>query len=110
VRIAGLLMPWGARVRLLTVRASEGATVTVRCNGVGCPLRPVRRRAHDRVVRIRSLERRLRAGTRVEVFVREDDLIGKYTRFRIRGGSRALKRLDRCLLPSSSQPVRCPSN
>ena len=108
VRIAGVLMPWGARVRLLTVRTPRGSTVTVRCKGKGCPLRPLRRRARTGLVRIRSFERRLRAGIRLEFFVRQGDLIGKYTRLRIRGGAPPL-RVDRCLEPGARQPVRCPA-
>jgi hypothetical protein len=109
VRIAGVLMPWGARVRLLSVRTPRGATVTARCRGKGCPLRPLRRRARTGLVRFRSLERRLRAGIRVEIFVRQSGLIGKYTRFRIRGRARPLLRVDRCLEPGKRRPVRCPA-
>jgi hypothetical protein len=109
VRIAGLLMPWGARVRLLTVRSPRGAIVTVRCRGEGCPLRSLRRRARKRLVHIQSLERRLPAGIRVEILVRKRNLIGKYTRIGIRSGVRPPLRLDRCLRPGRSEPVRCPS-
>jgi hypothetical protein len=109
VRIAGVLMPWGARVRLLTVRGPAGATVTARCTGAGCPLRSVRRRVRSGRLRVRSFERRLRAGVRVEIFVRKAGLIGKYTRFRIRGRALPLKRVDRCLRPGAREPVRCPS-
>ncbi len=97
VRIAGRLLPWGARVRLLTVRGPRGAIVTVRCRGEGCPLRSLRRRARKRLVHIQSLERRLPAGIRLEILVRKRNLIGKYTRIGIRSGARPPLRLDRCL-------------
>ena len=109
VRIAGLLLPWGARVRLLTVRSPRGAIVTVRCRGEGCPLRSLRRRSRKRLVHIQGLERRLPAGIRVEILVRKRNLIGKYTRIGIRSGARPPLRLDRCLQPGRSAPVRCPS-
>ena len=109
VRIAGLLLPWGARVRLLTVQSPRGAIVTVRCRGEGCPLRSLRRRTRKRLVHIQGLERRLPAGIRVEILVRKRNLIGKYTRIGIRSGARPPLRLDRCLQPGRSAPVRCPS-
>ena len=107
VRIAGRLLPRGAWVRLLVVTAPPGAVVTARCRGTGCPLRPLRRRSHGRPVRIRGLERRLAARTRLEIFVRQRGLVGKYTRFRIRAGGRSPLRADRCLLPGRGTPVSC---
>ena len=105
VRIAGRLLPRGAWVRLLVVTAPRGAVVTARCRGTGCPLRPLRRRSHGQPVRIRGLERRLAARTRLEILVRQRGLVGKYTRFRIRAGGRSPLRDDRCLLPGRRTPV-----
>jgi hypothetical protein len=107
VRIAGQLLPWGARVRLLTVTAPPGAVVTARCRGEGCPLRWLRRRSRAQPVHIRALERRLIAGIRLEILVRQHGFVGKYTRFRIRDGVRPPLRDDRCLLPGRRTPVRC---
>jgi hypothetical protein len=107
VRIAGQLLPWGARVRLLTVTAPPGAVVTARCRGEGCPLRSLRRRSRAQPTRIRGLERRLVAGIRVEILVRQQGVVGKYTRFRIRNGVRPPLRDDRCLLPGRRTPVYC---
>ena len=39
VRIAGVVLPDGALVRILSVRAPRGASVLVRCRGKGCPAR-----------------------------------------------------------------------
>ncbi len=108
VRIAGRLLPRGAWVRLLVVTAPRGAVVTARCRGTGCPLRPLRQRSHGRPVRIRGLERRLAARTRLEILVRQRGLVGKYTRFRIRAGGRSPVRDDLCLLPGRRTPVSCP--
>lgn len=109
VRIAGVLLPWGARIRLLTVRSPRGAIVSVRCRGDGCPLRSLRRRTRARLIHIAGLERRLQAGVRLEILVRKRNLIGKHTRIAIRGGAKPPRRVDRCVAPGDSSPVRCPS-
>jgi hypothetical protein len=107
VRMAGRLMPWGARVRLLAVTAPPRAVVTARCRGEGCPLRSLRRRSGAQRVRLRGLERRLIAGITLEILVRQHGFVGKYTRFRIRKGIRPPLRDDRCLLPGRREPVGC---
>jgi hypothetical protein len=107
VRITGQLLPWGARVRLLAVTAPPRAVVTARCDGDGCPLRSLRRRSRAQHVRLRAFERRLVAGIRLEILVRQRGFVGKYTRFRIRDGVRPPLRDDRCLLPARRAPVGC---
>jgi PKD domain len=106
VRVAGVVLPRGARVRILSVTGPRRVRVQVRCRGRGCPLARVARRSRTRVLRIRAFERMLPAGTRLDVFVRKAGTIGKYTRIVIRAG-RAPKRVDRCLIPGRSRPVRC---
>ena len=108
VRIAGQLLPGGARVRVLSVRAPRGAVVNVRCRGEGCPLRSLRRRVRRPVLRVERLERRLNAGVRLEIYVRQRNRVGKYTRIRIQAGRRPPLRVDRCVLPGGLTPVRCP--
>jgi PKD repeat protein len=115
VRIAGRIMKHGTRIRLLSVDAPRGAKVSVRCAGRGCPFAKQVRVADRgpaawaaRQVRMRRLERLLRPGVIVKVYVTSQTAIGKYTRFRIRGG-KAPARVDRCLNPGSWRPVRCPS-
>ena len=108
VRIAGQLLPRGARVRVLSVRGPRGAVVSVRCRGEGCPLRSLRRRARRPVLRVERLERRLNAGVRLEIYVRQRHRVGKYTRIRIQAGRRPPLRVDRCVLPGDLTPVRCP--
>ena len=108
VRIAGLLLARGARVRLLSLVAPVGVKVLVRCHGRGCPARRLARTTRTRVVRFHRFERVLRAGVTLEFFVRRAGRIGKYSRIRIRAGRPPL-RLDRCLIPGRSRPVRCPS-
>jgi hypothetical protein len=106
VRIAGVVLPNGALVRILSVRALRGAQVRVRCRGRGCPAGSVARTSATRLVRFRRFERRLPAGVTLEIFVRQAGKIGKYTRFLIRAG-KAPARIDRCLMPGRSRPVRC---
>jgi PKD repeat protein len=107
VRIAGTVMRDGARISVLSVRAPRGSRVRVRCEGRGCPVGSVARTAATRLVRFRKFERRLRAGIRLKLFVRQGDRIGKYTRFLIRAGAPP-KRLDLCLFPGRARPARCP--
>jgi len=110
VRIRGQIFARSVRVSLLSVRAPSGSTVLVRCTGRGCPYAvasaPVR--SATRAVRFRQLERRLRAGTVLRVFVTKRGRVGKYTRLTIRRGVPPA-RTDRCLRDGSARPVRCPS-
>jgi PKD repeat protein len=106
VRIAGVVLPTGADVQILSVRAPRGARVRVRCRGLGCPVASLARTAATRVERFRRFERRLRAGIRIAIFVRQTGRIGKYTRFLIRAG-RPPARVDKCLVPGRSRPVSC---
>jgi len=106
VRIAGVVLPRGALVRILSVRAPRGARVRVRCRGRGCPTRSMARTSATRLVRFRRFERRLPTGVTLEIFVRQSGKIGKYTRFLIRAG-KPPARIDRCLVPGRSRPVRC---
>jgi hypothetical protein len=108
VRIAGLLLAEGARVRVLSVRAPRGAVVSVHCRGEGCPLRSVRQRVRRRVLRVQRLERLLNAGVRLEIYVRQRNRVGKYTRIRIQAGRRPPLRVDRCVRPGRLTPIRCP--
>jgi hypothetical protein len=43
---------------------------------------------------------------KIEVYVTKPGMIGKFTRFTIRKG-KAPSRIDRCLMPGSTKPVRC---
>jgi PKD repeat protein len=117
VRMAGRIGSRGTRLRVLTVDAPTGSTVTVRCKGRGCPFtkstrasRAGERLAHAaRKVRIRKLEgRMLRAGVVVRIFVTKAGTIGKFTSLKIRRG-KPPKRVDRCLMPGSMKPVQCQS-
>lgn len=106
VRMAGLVLPGGALVKILSVRAPRGARTLVRCSGRGCPAPSMARTSATRAVRFHRFEQRLRAGVTLELLVRKRGFIGKYTRFQIRAG-KAPTRVDRCLLPGRTRPRRC---
>ena len=106
VRMFGRLTRTGAAIRYFAVRAPGGSDVTVRCRARRCPYRRKTVTAGSKALRFRRLERRLRAGTVIEVFVTKDDAIGKYTRFRIRRG-REPGRVDGCLFPGEPKPGSC---
>jgi hypothetical protein len=109
VRMAGALTRDGARVRVLSVsRAPVCALVRVSCRGRGCPARRRASAYTDRGrLRFRRFERRLREGAVVTVRVSKNDLIGKFTQFRIREG-KAPRRRDRCLRPGERSGSPCP--
>ncbi len=109
VRLAGSLYPRGVKVRALEARAPAQATVTVRCAGKSCPSKRIVKTADKSRVRFKAMTRFLREGTIISVSVRKGDLIGKYTRWLIRGG-KLPKRKDLCLYPSRRKAARCPAS
>jgi PKD repeat protein len=119
VRIAGRTTRRGARIRRMSVDAPPGTAVKVRCHGRGCPFKSTSRTVSMRVragslpptrlTRVRRLEgRTLRTGAILRVFVTRSDVIGKYTRFRIRR-SKPPARQDLCMVPGTTKPAPCPS-
>jgi PKD repeat protein len=109
VRIRGVILRGFARLSLLQVRAPSGARVKVICHGGGCPKKKsvaLRVAPGKRSVRVRSLERRLRTGAVIEVFVTARGRIGKYARITIRSNAAPARR-DLCLQPGKSKPVAC---
>ena len=113
VRMRGRTTRRGARFTLFSVRAPHGATVHVRCSGRGCPAKRLRRKVTKkskrgaRTVRLRRLERFMRADIVLRITIRKPGTIGKYTRIRIRRVKLPV-RVDRCLRPGSSKPEICP--
>ena len=99
----GRSCPGGARISLLRVRAPSSATVDVRCDGPGCRLH----RKSFGTRRIQTLERFVRARTRITIRVSARGVVGKYVRLVVRDGS-APKRRDACLLPGRGAPAPCP--
>jgi hypothetical protein len=111
VRLQGRVLGGGVRVTRLTVLAPAGARVRGVCLGRhrGCPRRAVVRRSRSshRPVRLRALERRLRAGAVIQVYVTAPGTIGKYTRFRVRRGGAPFRR-DMCVPAAGIVPAPCP--
>jgi PKD repeat protein len=110
VRIRGVILRGSARLNLLSVKAPAGARVKVVCHGRGCPKKKsvvLRVASGKSAVRVRSLERRLRSGAVIEVFVTAPGRIGKYTRITIRSNAAPARR-DLCLQPGGSKPGACP--
>jgi len=109
VRIVGSFGTPGIRIEQLVITAPDGARIEIQCRGRGCPFKKLVRKARPRTVRVRRFARRiLRPGAVVQVWVTRPGEIGKYTRLRIRRGQRPT-RVDRCLMPGSTRPARCPS-
>jgi PKD domain len=104
VRIAGRLSRYGVRLKLLSIDAPLGSNVVVRCKGRSCPFKKQTPRGSS--VRVSKLERSLRAGVTVRIFVTSKTAIGKYVVFKIRRGATPL-RTDACLMPGSYKPVSC---
>ncbi len=82
VRIRGRMTTSGARITLLTVRAPKGARITLLCRGSSCPVKRWARTAA--LKRLVKFQRRLRAGTRLTIFVTKAGRIGKHTTILIR--------------------------
>jgi PKD repeat protein len=111
VRIRGLIFHGKVQISILRVDAPPGATVRIVCRGRSCRAgRSVLRvKMARKPMRARSLEHRsLAAGTVIEVFVTAPHLIGKYTRFTVRGNA-APARSDLCLQPGHQTPTACPT-
>jgi hypothetical protein len=108
VRIRGRLTASGARVTLLTVRAPKGVRIAVTCSSARCSRHRFAIATSSSLVHLRPFERVLRAGTRLEIRVTRRSFIGKYTLIVMRRGEPPMRR-DRCLMPGSRRPVKCPS-
>jgi hypothetical protein len=116
VRLAGVVSRSTVKITVLSVRAPVGARVSLTCRGRSCPVRRAARtiaakggRTAQTVRFDRLRNRRISAGTVVEVRVTRAGRVGKYVRFTFVKG-RAPKRSDRCLVPGSSRPSACPAS
>lgn len=108
IAIRGFITRRGVSLRRLAVRAPRGSRVVLTCRGRGCPYRSARTRLRTSLLTVKRLLRRsLAPGTVIELRVTGRDRVGKYTRFRILR-NRKPARIDRCLIPGTSRPSRCP--
>jgi hypothetical protein len=106
VRISGRFTRSRTTLTRVTINARGGARIGVDCTGGGCPYR--RKAIAVKLVRVRALQRSYRPGATIEIRVTQPRMIGKYTRIKTRRGKAPL-RLDRCVMPGSTRPVRCPT-
>jgi hypothetical protein len=99
---------WTLNTRLSVRDVPAGASVELRCRGRGCPGRrkvvsvTAGRADVHRVLR----HRRLRPGTRLELWVTRADMIGKVLRFHIRRGHTPSWQVL-CLPPGAVAAARC---
>jgi hypothetical protein len=109
VRVVGDVRASGTAIKEIVVVVPTGSAVRIRCRGGGCPATSSRSVAAARTLRVRRFARRLlRPGAFIQIYVTKRGSIGKYTLVRIRRG-RAPSRIDRCLMPGSTRPMRCPA-
>jgi hypothetical protein len=106
VRIAGRFRGKFTKLTRVAIDAPAGVRIRVACTGRGCPYRS--KAIAAKLVRVRSLQRRYRPRATIEIRVTQPGKIGKYTRVKTRRGKAPL-RLDRCLMPGKTRPVRCPA-
>ena len=106
VRIAGRFKGNRTTLRQVAVNAPRGTRIRVSCAGRGCP--SSRRAIAVKLVRVRALQRTYRPRATIEIRVTEPQKIGKYTKVTTRRGKAPL-RVDRCLMPGKSRPVKCPT-
>jgi PKD repeat protein len=106
IRIVGFAR-FRTRIDLLTVRTLAGALVKARCSGRDCPKRKATStRSNGRLVRVRWLERRLRAGTRIFIAVTMPSSIGRYETILLRKNKRPQRR-TLCIWPGEAKPRKC---
>jgi hypothetical protein len=107
IRIAGRFTGKRTKLTRVSVKAPKGTRIRVRCRGRGCPYK--RKAIAVKLIGIRSLQRTYRPKATIEIRVTAPEKIGKYTRVRTRRG-KAPVRIDRCLMPGKSKPVKCPTD
>lgn len=108
VRLAGELAPGGDTViTRLSVRASKGTDVTVRCLGGSCPFGEKQRTVRHHRVNFPELERELEPGVVIKVFAAKSGAIGSFTRFNLRRG-RPPERIESCVRGGRRDPIPCP--
>ena len=116
VRIVTTRAAGRIRLKLLSVVAPAGATVTVTCTGKRCPLRslskvvprPKAKSAAVPAISFARFQRVLPAGVALEIRITAAGQVGKFTRFAIRKGKLPL-RSDACLNGKEPKPVPCVS-
>jgi hypothetical protein len=105
VRTAGSFTDTRTTFTRVTVRAPRGARLDARCKPRRCP-RVRRRITSDRTRRLKALQRSYPPRTTIEFRISSPTMVGKFVRIRTVRGAPPV-RVDRCLAPGGSKPVRC---
>jgi PKD repeat protein len=109
VQIAGSVRAAITRITQLLIVAPKGASVVVRCQGGGCPAKALRRKVgRSGRLRLRGMERSLRAGAVITVSVAKEGYATRQIRLSIRSGS-APKRTQACVFPGVRKTSPCPA-
>jgi hypothetical protein len=106
VRISGRFKDKRTKLTRVTGNEPRGARIRVACRGRGCTYR--REAIAVKLVRVGALQRSYRPKATIEIRMTQPRKIGKSTRVKTREG-KAPVRIDRCLMPGNSRPVRCPT-
>jgi hypothetical protein len=107
VRVVSHPTSTGVHLDLLTVSASKGVKIGVRCRGGGCPYKRASTTSKGKIVTLRKLNRSFRAGAVIDIRVTKAGYLGKFTRIKIRAGQRP-SRVERCLNSTQPKPIHCP--
>jgi PKD repeat protein len=105
VTLGGTVLSTGMRVKTLTIEAPRGALVTVKCRGKGCGVSRRRKHVKRSTVRFKTYERFLRAGTKLEIYVRKPKMIGAFRRYTIKAGKFPVD-IKRCLPVGKDTPKK----
>ena len=114
VRIVTTRSVGRVRLKVLSVQAPVGVTVSVSCGGKGCPVRsqarlvlkPKGKAASTPTLAFPRFERSLPPGVSLVIRISHAGEIGKYTKFTIRRGKLPV-RSDACVSSTSTTPVSC---
>jgi hypothetical protein len=88
------------------IRAQRGSIVDVLCTGRACPLKRKAARMITSSLRLRELERRLRAPMTLTIRIQRPGQLGKYLQYRIRR-NKAPVRKDACLDQDTGEVRQC---
>jgi PKD repeat protein len=109
LQIAGTVRSGRTSITQLLVIGPRGALVVARCRGRGCPAKAVRGKIGTRGrLRLRGLERSLRAGTEIVVSVAKKGYVTRQLHLRLRADG-APRRTQTCLFPGGKAGP-CPAS
>lgn len=93
-------------VSLLEVQALRGSVIEARCSGKACPFKSNRTVMITGKVRLKKLERKLRAPMTLTLRIRRNNQLGKYVRYQLRRNKAPLRK-DACLDQVTEKVIPC---